>query len=277
MQKSQKAFIEVEGNLFEFEIPNENEEIMPDVKWGNVAGFPTIAYWYYRVFESRLKNTSIKYRLGNTLLEKVGACLLGGHGIPAENGLTAFYHMKNKGAFNGEIYSVEQLYEWLSQPIQNQDKTFKYRFAKQKSKYLHSAIEKITTETAPCDTGLSLRDWLTDIKGIGLKTASWVARNWLDADDVAILDIHIYRAGILGGFFDEAMTIEKHYHCLEKKFINLANSMNVRPSELDALIWYEMQKSNSVKNLIENKYNSSLSSSASTNHSSANPYQLAFI
>ncbi|MDZ3993341.1 hypothetical protein PspTeo4_24872 [Pseudomonas sp. Teo4] len=47
----------------------------------------------------------------------------------------------------------------------------------------------------PLHSGRALRDWLLELPGIGYKTASWVARNWLDADDVAILDIHILRAG----------------------------------------------------------------------------------
>jgi endonuclease III len=39
------------------------------------------------------------------------------------------------------------------------------------------------------------------LPGIGPKTASWIARNWLDADDVAILDIHIMRVGQVIGLF----------------------------------------------------------------------------
>lgn len=142
ISNSQKAFIEVGDRLFEFELPSENEEIMPNVKWGNIAGFPTVAYWYYRIMEARLNKAAIKYRLGNSLIEEIGACLLGGHGIPAANGLAAFEHMKEKGAFNGEAHSEEQLYYWLSQPIDLKSKTFKYRFAKQKSKYLHCALKK---------------------------------------------------------------------------------------------------------------------------------------
>lgn len=109
-----------------------------------------------------------------------------------------------------------------------------------------------------------------------MKTASWVARNWLDADDVAILDIHIYRAGVLGGFFDAETTIEKHYLSLEEKFIALAHSMDVRTSELDALMWYEMQASTSALNLMKNKLNNQLNAQSSTDNSSSNSEQLAF-
>ena len=144
-------------------------------------------------------------------------------------------------------------------PIDIGKKTIKYRFAKQKACYLHHAINKLNSEEAPIDSGKNLRNWLMEIKGIGPKTASWVARNWLDADDVAILDIHIYRAGLLGGFFDDNLTVERHYEKLEDTFVQLADSMHVRTSELDAVMWYEMQQSSSIKQLLESRKNKTTS------------------
>ncbi len=105
----------------------------------------------------------------------------------------------------------------------------------------------------PTDSGRALRDWLTSIPGIGHKTASWIARNWLCADDVAILDIHILRAGLLAGFFPGDLTVERDYLKLEQIFLEFSEAMGVKASELDALIWYEMQASSStVFSLIEN-------------------------
>jgi N-glycosylase/DNA lyase len=248
-----------------------------------VAGFPSVSYWLYRVFERRLTNTAMNYKLGKSLLEEIGACLLGGHGIPAERGLAAYEHMKLRGAFNGILHTNEQLYNWLSEPIEFQGKTFRYRFAKQKAKYLNSAIEKIIAETPPTESGKELRNWLTKINGIGLKTASWIARNWLDADDVAILDIHIYRAGILGGFFKDNLTVERHYLELEEQFLALASSMDVRASELDALMWFEMQESSTVLKQLEVR-NQTLEadkpmaiSDLSSDHSSTYAQQLALL
>lgn len=251
---------------------------MDNVKWGNVIAFPTVAYWLYAIMCNRLENNTINYKLGTTLHEEVGACLLGGHGIPASIGLAAYEKLKALGAFNGELHSEDTLYEWLSSPIQLDNKTVKYRFAKQKAKYLHAAQCKLTSEAAPSESGLILRNWLTEIKGVGLKTASWIARNWLDADDVAILDIHIYRAGILGGFFDQNKTIEKHYIELEQDFVKLASAMGVRTSELDAVIWHEMQQSTSVMQLLESKARASdsMASVKRPNNGSTYPNQLAF-
>ena len=96
MQQTQTAFIAAGRSLFQVELPHENDEVLPNVKWGCAAGFPSVSYWLYRVFERRLTNTSLNYKLGKSLLEEVGACLLGGHGIPAEKGLAAYEHMKSK-------------------------------------------------------------------------------------------------------------------------------------------------------------------------------------
>lgn len=119
----------------------------------------------------------------------------------------------------------------------------RYRFAKQKARYLTAALQKLSAEYPPLSSGKALRDWLLDVPGIGYKTASWVARNWLDADDVAILDIHILRAGLLGKFFETNLTVERHYLQLEEQFIRFSKGLGVRASELDALIWLEMMSS----------------------------------
>lgn len=277
MYEPQIAFIETEKGVIQIELPDENDEVLPNTKWGNVAGFPTVAYWFYRVLERRLKQTEVAYKLGDTLLEEVGACLLGGHGIPAENGLAAYHHMKSKGAFTGKVHNFQTLHSWLSEPIRLNGKTFKYRFAKQKASYIHSALIQLSEKEAPSCSGLALRNWLIDIKGVGLKTASWIARNWLNADDVAILDIHIYRAGILGGFFDEMHSVERHYLELEKQFIQLSKSMSVRPSELDALMWFEMQQTPTVLKQLEAKLHRSSTIKRRAKKSHSNTKQMALI
>ena len=279
MSYLQQAFIQSSDQTIQIELPSEYDEVLPNVKWGNVAGFPTVSYWLYRVLEQRENNETINYKLGNTLIEEVGACLLGGHGIPAANGLAAYEHMKEKGTFNGSLHSEEQLLEWLAEPITLNNKTFKYRFVKQKAKYLYHALVAITDKEVPSSTGKELRNWLLDIKGIGLKTASWIARNWLDADDIAILDIHIYRAGLLGGFFNKNLTVERNYLELEERFVDLANAMKIRTSELDALMWFEIQQSNTTLQLLQAKEGKKkkLTPRRVTDHSSTYTGQLALI
>jgi N-glycosylase/DNA lyase len=225
----------------QIELPGAGLDVLPGVKWGLVEAFPTPAYWAYQVLARRIMGTRIKYRLGNSLCEEVGACLLGGHGIPAAVGLAAFASLRAKGAFSGPAHSEDVLFAWLSTPLQMAGgKQVRYRFAQQKARYLAAALARLSYDSPPLENGRVLRDWLLDFPGIGPKTASWIARNWLDADDVAILDIHILRAGRLAGFFPPSLTVEKHYSELEEWFLRFSKAIGVRPSELDAVIWYEM-------------------------------------
>lgn len=224
------------------ELPSPNSEVMPGVLWGAIDAFPTPAYWVYQVVHRRVSGGPPKYRLGRTLAEEVGACLLGGHGIPAAVGLAAFEKLRAHGAFAEHAPSHAQLLEWLAQPIMVGGKEVRYRFANQKSRYLAEALAAIRGAPA-AQSGRALREWLRELPGIGYKTASWVARNWLDADDVAILDVHILRFGQAVGLFSSTLTVERHYLELERLFLNLCCCIDVRPSELDAVVWHEMATS----------------------------------
>lgn len=227
----------------QIELPPASCEVVPGVNWGRIDAFPSPAYWTYQVLARRAQGTRINFKLGGTLREEVGACLLGGHGIPATVGIAAFADLKRRGAFQDGAPDEGTLYDWLSEPITIDGRSIRYRFAKQKAKYLAAALARLDCETPPCRSGSELRTWLLDIPGIGLKTASWVARNWLDADDIAILDIHLLRAGLLAGFFPRDLSVERHYLELEALFLEFSRGLGVRASELDAVIWWEMMSS----------------------------------
>jgi N-glycosylase/DNA lyase len=247
---TQSATIYSKVGSLRVELPSPGDDVLSGVRWGAVDAFPTPAYWVYQVVYRRVSGGPPMYKLGRTLAEEVGACLLGGHGIPAAVGLAAFEKLRFAGAFSDSPPSQEQLLEWLTQPVVVNGKEVRYRFAAQKSRYLAEALGAI--DAAPVGTsGLALRDWLRELPGIGYKTASWVARNWLNADDVAILDIHILRFGQAIGLFPTSLTVERHYLELERLFLELCRGMDVRPSELDAVIWHEMATSPlTVRNLM---------------------------
>lgn len=222
------------------EFPPADAEVVPGVAWGAVEAFPTPAYWAYQVLARRVENQVVRYRLGATLREEVGACLLGGHGIPARVGVEAFHHLRAMGAFGSDVPSEKTLVAWLSEPLTIDGRKVRYRFAAQKAKYLSGALERLCEQDLCGMTGLQLRNRLVELPGIGYKTASWVARNWLDADDVAILDIHILRAGVIASFLDPDLTVERHYLELEQQFLRFSAGLGVRASELDAVMWLEM-------------------------------------
>jgi thermostable 8-oxoguanine DNA glycosylase len=188
------------------------------------------------------------FRLGQSLAEEVGACLLGGHGIPGEIGVAAFRHLKAQGAFGAAAVDAQTLAGWLHEPLLVAGRTVRYRFANQKAKFLAAALARLQNECPPVHSGRAFRDWLLCIPGVGLKTASWVARNWLQADDVAILDVHLLRVGVAIGLFPAEMSVERHYLELESRFLCFSAALGIKPSELDAVIWHEMARSpNSVR------------------------------
>jgi thermostable 8-oxoguanine DNA glycosylase len=86
-----------------------------------------------------------------------------------------------------------------------------------------------------------MRQLLLSIEGIGPKTASWIVRNVMGSDDVAIIDIHILRACTGMGVFPSDIRLPRDYEPLERRFIAFSNAIDVRPSVLDAVMWSEMR------------------------------------
>uniref|UniRef100_E6QWK0 HhH-GPD domain-containing protein n=1 Tax=mine drainage metagenome TaxID=410659 RepID=E6QWK0_9ZZZZ len=234
------------------ELPSSDTILMNGVRWGAIDAFPTPAYWQYQVIARRLVSRPTGYKLGGTLTEEVAACLLGGHGIPASVGIAAYERLRKLGAFTGTPPSEEQFEAWLREPLQIGQRQVRYRFAAQKARYLAAAL-RLVQSSPTFQAGKQLRDWLMQLPGIGPKTASWIARNWMDADDVAILDIHIVRVGRSIGIFPQYLTVERHYFELESLFLQFSQALDVRASELDAVIWYEMASSPRMARVLINQ------------------------
>lgn len=238
-----------EQTSLHIELPSPQDEVLPGILWGSLDAFPTPAYWAYQVMARRLRGETGGHRLGRSLAEEVAACLLGGYGIPAQVGLAAFRRLQAADALRGSV-SESQLVSMLTEPLTVQGRTVRYRFANQKARYLSGTLRALSSSSPPMESGRALRDFLVTLPGVGLKTSSWVARNWLQADDVAILDLHVLRAGTLGGFLDSSLTVTRNYLELEDQFIRFSAAIFVRPSELDSVIWSEMRSSPATVNAL---------------------------
>jgi thermostable 8-oxoguanine DNA glycosylase len=239
---TQTASLLTRTGIIQVEMPSPDELLMGSVRWGAFDVFPTPAYWQYQVVARRLAGRPAGYKLGRTLAEEVAACLLGGHGIPATVGLAAYQRLQERGAFDSRPPSEASIEEWLKEPLQMGSRQVHYRFAAQKARFLAAALPQVHAPPS-FETGRQLRDWLMKLSGVGPKTASWIARNWKDADDVAILDIHIMRIGQVLGLFPRELTVARHYLELEALFLRFSEALDVRASELDAVIWFEMASS----------------------------------
>jgi len=117
-----------------------------------------------------------------------------------------------------------------------------YRFARQKSEFVRAALDAVATTAGVEDKRpVELRNWLTGLPGIGPKTASWVVRNHFGTDCVAILDVHIMRAGQFMGLFSDDARLPGDYFELESRFIRFASAISVSTALLDALMWMHMR------------------------------------
>lgn len=216
-------------------------EVIPGVKWGRPEWVPSAAYW---AAMSQIADDSDDFVCTEaTLKEQVGFCLLGGFGITAEMNHAIFDHLDAQGIFRPHtIPAAAEIERLLRMPVNVEGKLRRYRFPNQRSSRLATALRLIEENPPSPDDPRKFRDELIKIPGIGPKTASWITRNWLGSNEVAILDIHIIRAGILIGLFDRRQTVPRDYNEMEARFLAFAAALNVRPSLLDAVMWREMRK-----------------------------------
>lgn len=205
--------------------------------WGAVDELGTAAFWTDQALRDPVWSASPA--IGRTLREEVGACLLGGYGMPADICLAAFGRLRTAGVFDaswcGTRRDLEQL---LSDPlvVRGRPRPVRYRFWRQRADRLAGCLTSLEPLSEISDA-LDLRAALQKLPGVGPKTASWVVRNHLGSDDVAIIDVHVARAGLRAGFFDQAWRLPRDYRLFEEAFIGVAAHGRVRTSTLDACIW----------------------------------------
>jgi hypothetical protein len=223
------------------------------IRWGRHEQLCTPAYWASQAWMLEMEEPD-HYRLGDNLAEEALACLLGGHGIPAEVGMAAYYRLRAVLCDDYDALKdpavVERL---LREPLSVRGKSVRYRFAGQKARYIAAAMSKLE-EIDERMEDRALRDALIAIPGIGLKTASWIVRNWRRSDDVSILDVHILRAGGIIGIFRDEWKVERHYLQLEAAYLNFARKIGIRASILDSVMWVSMREIPSafVKSMLGN-------------------------
>jgi len=233
-------------NTIEMHLPDQDIELLPGIKWGHYCQLYTPAFWkfMYLIYGSQID--SRHHKIGSDIIEEVVACLLGGYGMPSELGIAAFKRLQEDSLIKPGV-SYCKIEKALFAPFEMEDGTMKrYRFYNQKSKYIYRFLHRNDLSYIPSDDDISFRNWLLTVDGIGFKTASWITRNWLQSENVAILDIHILRAGKIAGFFGETGDVAKKYLNLENNYIDFCKALEVLPSNMDAIIWNYMKKTNKL-------------------------------
>jgi hypothetical protein len=237
------ALVSRHGSL-QRELPDPHHLLLTGVRWGAVEEFPTPAYWTQQALRHRLDRVGAAppAASGRSLAEEVGASLLGGPGIPAAVGLAAFARIRERGAFVQPGVCELTLTAWLSEPLDVEGKALGFRFAAQKAKHLAAVMPALLC--APdFEAGQEVRNWLMELPGVGPKTASAIVRGWSASEEVALLDVHLLRVGQVMGLLPRKMTVERHYLEAEARLLKLCAAMDVRPSELEAVVAAEMSRS----------------------------------
>ena len=236
----QQASFFINGTIRTICLPPENTYLMLKIKWGSIFKAFTPAFWATECWYAEAEGHSANFRLGNSLAEEVAGCVLGGYGIPAEVGLAALERLRQQGCFvKDNAPSFDHILKALTIPLSIEGRIVRYRFARQKSLWLSKILPIINEDQGPEDDQ-DFRRWLLKFPGIGPKTASWITRNWKNSNSVAILDIHILRAGKLMGLF-ESETPAKDYFEMERSFLSFATGLGVKTSILDSVMWSRMR------------------------------------
>lgn len=242
----QVAYSILNGRLCELSLPGPDDHVLPGVPWGAFDELMTPAYWRCQAWQHDMLGTYGDLRLGRTLAEEVAACLLGGFGMPAELGLAAYARLREYGLLAGRP-TAHSLEEALLEPFAYRGRRRSYRFPRQKARYLAACLARLDDLAEPADdTGL--RDALATLPGIGPKTASWIVRNYRASEAVAIIDIHILRAGRHVGLFDTDWTPQRNYRELEAAFLSFATAIDTSAVLLDSLMWDQMRRMPSYSN-----------------------------
>lgn len=222
-----------------------NEVVVPGVVWGRPEWVPSAAFWASMVaWADETTDGFVEREV--PLAEAVGFCLLGGYGITAEVNHAVHEHLRENGAYNfASTLPVEptakRLESLLREPINVGRRRVRYRFPHQRAHRLAYALRQLAEDPPPTGNANVFRDHLMRINGIGPKTASWVARNWLGSTAVAILDIHIIRAGQIIGLFPQDVRLPRDYFPMERRFLDFAEAIGACPALLDAVMWRTMR------------------------------------
>jgi thermostable 8-oxoguanine DNA glycosylase len=236
----QTMYAVVEGAVRELDMPGADEFVLPGIPWGRFDELLTPAYWRGQSWQHQELGNYQNLRLGRSLAEEVTACLLGGFGMKAELGLAAFERLRTREMLNADV-SSDEFETALAEPFVIADKMRRYRFPRQKAGYLAGSLAKLAEITEPQDD-VEFRDLLADLPGIGPKTASWVVRNYRDSNRVAILDVHIIRAGEHIGLFPANSNPQRNYRGLESDFLEFSLAIAAPASMLDGLMWDYMRR-----------------------------------
>jgi thermostable 8-oxoguanine DNA glycosylase len=209
--------------------------------WSQAGSLGSAAFW---VEQARRFPAPETYQVGATLSEEVALCLLGGYGITEALAFAAFRRLHENELLDADQPpSAARIEDALSDPLSFNGRVARYRFPRQRAQRLAQSLAVLAADPPPDGlTARALRAWLQRLPGVGPKTASWIVRNRTRAADVAVIDIHIRRAGVFAGVFDRQWRLPTDYSLFEETFCAWARLGKVPTADLDACIWSQLAR-----------------------------------
>lgn len=208
------------------------------VEWRDHTYLGSAAFW---VEETRRTPSPPSLRIGQNLIEEVALCLLGGYGINEAMATAAFEAVRDAALLDSSrIPAPGEIERVLRTPMRvaGYAQPVRYRFPAQRAERVASAVARLSAAPALGDlTPRELRAFLTSLDGVGMKTASWVVRNLRRSDDIAVIDIHIRRAGVVAGVFDPRWVLPRDYLRFEEAFCAWAAAGQVPTADMDLCVW----------------------------------------
>lgn len=204
--------------------------------WGRFDVPGTASFWVDQASRRDHYRRRVQVEVESTdLRSQIVFCLLGGYGVTTEMANATYVELCRRVDLNASP-TADSIATALHTPVRLNGRAVRYRFWNQRARRIADALQILDERTPPGDTR-ALRDWLTALPGIGLKSASWIVRNTTGADDIAIVDIWLVRALTRAGVFPEGWSNPRDYHRYERAFLGYAEAGGVAASALDWCIW----------------------------------------
>lgn len=229
-------------------LPNARREVIGGVPWGAAEACFTPAYWATQYWYATLHGGYMNHQwtITGNLRDELVACLLGGFGITYEMNRAAFQQLQGSGMLDEEHLSEDEIIELLTTPMVVGHRRVKYRFPRQKGRFVYAALNAIKNESPSTDCPKELRQWLLKLPGVGIKTASWITRNVIAGAPLAVIDVHVFRAGVIMGLFRGNEKLPRDYEKMEGRFVDFARALGADIARLDVLMWCQMRESGAI-------------------------------
>jgi N-glycosylase/DNA lyase len=224
------------------ELPAPTRYVMSGIRWGHFDRILTPAFWKVQCWlQDRLRRAPPDLRVGENLLEEVIACTLGGYGIPSEVGYAAYFSLLDNGLLTSTS-SEDAIRAALSAPLRVRGRLVHYRFPRQRAMRIARILQIFSETKPPSEANVpQLLAWLEALPGVGPKTAAWIVRNRNPNGQLAVIDVHIFRAGCAIGLFSPHDHVDRDYSRLQERYLNFCARLDVSPIRLDAVMWRTMR------------------------------------